>query len=85
MILSTHILPEVEMTCNRVIIIHEGKIVAVDTPENLTANMRDTTRFFVRISGDIDIAAKAIADIEGVSDVTRVGDGLHVHWPAEAD
>ena len=84
-ILSTHILPEVEMTCNRVIIIHEGKIVAVDTPENLTANMRDTTRFFVRISGDIDIAAKAIADIEGVSDVTRVGDGLHVHWPAEAD
>ena len=84
-ILSTHILPEVEMTCNRVIIIHEGKIVAVDTPENLTANMRDTTRFFVRISGDIDIAAKAIATIEGVSDVTQVNNGLHVHWPAEAD
>lgn len=84
-ILSTHILPEVEMTCNRVIIIHEGKIVAVDTPENLTANMRDTTRFFVRISGDIDIAAKAIAKIEGVSDVTQVNNGLHVHWPAEAD
>ncbi len=84
-ILSTHILPEVEMTCNRVIIIHEGKIVAVDTPENLTANMRDTTRFFVRISGDIDIAAKAIGKIEGVSDVTQVNNGLHVHWPAEAD
>lgn len=84
-ILSTHILPEVEMTCNRVIIIHEGKIVAVDTPENLTANMRDTTRFFVRISGDIDIAAKAIATIEGVSDVTQVNNGLHVHWPTEAD
>ena len=84
-ILSTHILPEVEMTCNRVIIIHEGKIVAVDTPENLTDSMRDTTRFFVRISGDVDVAAKAIADIEGVSDVTRVGDGLHVHWPAKAD
>ncbi len=84
-ILSTHILPEVEMTCNRVIIIHEGKIVAVDTPENLTANMRDTTRFFVRISGNIDIAAKAIATIEGVSDVTQVNNGLHVHWPAEAD
>ena len=84
-ILSTHILPEVEMTCNRVIIIHEGKIVAVDTTENLTANMRDTTRFFVRISGDVDIAAKAIAAIEGVSDVTHVNNGLHIHWPAEAD
>ena len=84
-ILSTHILPEVEMTCNRVVIIHEGKIVAVDTPENLTANMRDTTRFFVRISGDVDIAAKAIATIEGISDVTRTNNGLHVHWPAQAD
>lgn len=84
-ILSTHILPEVEMTCNRVIIIHEGRIVAVDTPENLTANMRDTTRFFVRISGDMDIAAKAIATIEGISDVTRTNNGLHVHWPAKAD
>jgi len=84
-ILSTHILPEVEMTCNRVIIIHEGKIVAVDTPENLTDSMRDTTRFFVRISGDMDIAAKAIASIEGVSDVTRANNGLHVHWPANAD
>lgn len=84
-ILSTHILPEVEMTCNRVIIIHEGRIVAIDTPENLTANMRDTTRFFVRISGDVDIAAKAIATIEGIGDVTRINNGLRVHWPAEAD
>lgn len=84
-ILSTHILPEVEMTCNRVVIIHEGKIVAVDTTENLTANMRDTTRFLVRISGDVDIAAKAIATIEGVSDVTHTNNGLHVHWSAEAD
>ena len=84
-ILSTHILPEVEMTCNRVIIIHEGRIVAVDTPENLTANMRDTTRSFVRISGNVDVAAKAISNIKGISDVTRARDGLHVHWPAEVD
>ena len=84
-ILSTHILPEVEMTCNRVVIIHEGRIVAIDTTENLTANMRDTTRFFVRISGDLDVAAKAIATIEGVSDVTRTNNGLHVHWSSEAD
>ena len=84
-ILSTHILPEVEMTCNRVVIIHEGRIVAVDTTENLTANTRDTTRFFVRISGDLDVAAKAIATIEGVSDVTRTNNGLHVHWSSEAD
>lgn len=34
-LISTHILPEVEMTCNRVLILHEGKILAADTPENL--------------------------------------------------
>src|SRR5438093_7282348 len=34
-VLSTHILPEVEQTCHRVIIIDRGKIVAVDTPQNL--------------------------------------------------
>ncbi len=40
-ILSTHILPEVSMTCDRVIIINNGKIVAVDTPENLTPTPKD--------------------------------------------
>ena len=64
-ILSTHILPEVEMTCDRVIIIHEGKIVAEDTTENLTADVRGRTRYFVRISGDIDIAGAAIREISG--------------------
>ena len=35
LLLSTHILPEVEMTCSRVLILHQGKILAADTPENL--------------------------------------------------
>jgi ABC-2 type transport system ATP-binding protein len=34
-LLSSHILPEVEMTCNRVVIMREGRILAADTPENL--------------------------------------------------
>src|SRR3954469_6398444 len=34
-ILSTHILPEVSQTCQRVVIINKGKVVAVDSPENL--------------------------------------------------
>ena len=38
-ILSTHILPEVSMTCNRVVIINKGKVVAMDTPEGLAAQM----------------------------------------------
>lgn len=84
-ILSTHILPEVEMTCDRVIIIHEGKIVAEDTTENLTADMRGRTRYFVRVSGDVDVAVTAIREIAGVQEVTLSDGGLLVDWPTEMD
>ena len=40
-LLSTHILPEVEMTCNRVLILHEGRMLADDTPRNLQKLMSD--------------------------------------------
>ena len=43
-ILSTHILPEVSMTCDRVVIINRGKIVAVDTPANLTTQLKGGQR-----------------------------------------
>ena len=43
-ILSTHILPEVSMTCDRVVIINKGKIVAVDTPEKLTTQLKGGQR-----------------------------------------
>lgn len=40
-LISTHILPEVEMTCSRVLILHEGRILAADTPDNLQAKLSD--------------------------------------------
>ena len=43
-ILSTHILPEVSQTCQRVVIINKGSVVAVDTPDNLTARLRGRKR-----------------------------------------
>jgi ABC-2 type transport system ATP-binding protein len=43
-ILSTHILPEVSMTCDRVVIINQGRIAAVDTPENLTMQLKGGER-----------------------------------------
>lgn len=49
-ILSTHILPEVSMTCDRVVIINHGKIVAVDTPENLTLQLKGGER--IRVQAD---------------------------------
>ncbi len=50
-ILSTHILPEVNMTCKRVVIINEGRIVAEDTPEDLTQKLQRSTKFELRILG----------------------------------
>lgn len=50
-ILSTHILPEVSMICDRVIIINDGKLIAIDTPENLTTHLQKSTKIFIQIAG----------------------------------
>ena len=48
-ILSTHILPEVSQTCNRIVIINKGRVVAVDSPDNLTARLRGTETMFLQV------------------------------------
>ena len=59
-ILSTHILPEVAQTCQRVVIIAKGKVVAVDTPDNLTARLRGSETMYVQVdAGGADAAARA--------------------------
>ena len=58
-ILSSHILPEVTAVCQRVIIIHRGKIVAGDTIENLSKNLTGSHRLSIRVSGpEADILGK---------------------------
>jgi ABC-2 type transport system ATP-binding protein len=55
-VLSTHILPEVSQTCQRVVIINQGRVVAVDTPENLTARLKGAETMFVQVdSGGADV------------------------------
>jgi ABC-2 type transport system ATP-binding protein len=68
-ILSTHILPEVSQTCQRVVIIAKGKVVAIDTPDNLTARLRGTETMYVQVdAGGVDAAAV----LKRVAGVTRV-------------
>ncbi|MFH1140686.1 MAG: ATP-binding cassette domain-containing protein [Chloroflexota bacterium] len=74
-ILSTHILPEVSMICQRVIIIHEGEVVAVDTPEHLAERLEATERILLEVRGPTNQVAKAIRDIPGVQDVTYAEEG----------
>jgi ABC-2 type transport system ATP-binding protein len=78
-LISTHILPEVEMTCTRVLILNKGRIEASDTPENLTARFKSggVVRLEVR-APEADVAAAARA-VEGVDEVrTSVEDGWTV-------
>ncbi|HEV2288643.1 MAG TPA: ABC transporter ATP-binding protein [Candidatus Acidoferrales bacterium] len=68
-ILSTHILPEVSMTCDRVVIINDGKIVAVDTPENLTHQLKGGGRIRVEAQAPEKALRDALAGISGVRKV----------------
>ena len=74
-LLSTHILPEVEMTCSRVIIINRGRIEACDTPENLLGRIRTAGGVFVEAKVGKDDGAEELKKIAGVRDVTVSVDG----------
>ncbi len=73
-ILSTHILPEVEQTCEKVIIINKGRLVATDSVSNLQSRARGVESMLVEVAGrngDLD-ATKAQQKLEQVSGVSRV-------------
>lgn len=77
-ILSTHILPEVEQTCEQVIIINKGKLVATDSVRNLEARARGAESVVVEIAGrngslDASIAQRKLEQVAGVSRVLSKG------------
>jgi len=73
-VLSTHILPEVEQTCHRVIIIDRGKIVAVDTPQNLRSQLQGAERVSVEVQGPAAEVMSKLKAMSGVVDVRKVGE-----------
>jgi len=85
-ILSTHILPEVSQTCQRVVIINKGKVVAVDTPQNLTARLRGSETMYIQIDA---AGGDAIAALRRVPGVTRVAEsdrhGAAVGYEVESE
>jgi ABC-2 type transport system ATP-binding protein len=68
-VLSTHILPEVSQTCNRVVIIARGKVVAVDTPDNLTARLRGSETMYLQVSAPGADVTPALSAITGITRV----------------
>jgi ABC-2 type transport system ATP-binding protein len=73
-VLSTHILPEVEQTCHRVIIIDHGKIVAVDTPKNLRAQLQGAEHISIEVQGPFSEVVSKLKAMPGVVDVRKIGD-----------
>jgi ABC-2 type transport system ATP-binding protein len=70
-ILSTHILPEVSQTCQRVVIINKGRVVAVDTPDNLTGRLRGSETMYVQLDASGADAAGVLGRISGVTRVAE--------------
>jgi len=68
-ILSTHILPEVSMTCDRVVIINKGKVAAVDTPQNLTSQLKGGQKVRVQTQAPEGPLQQLLAQIPGATRV----------------
>ncbi|GAX60807.1 ABC-type multidrug transporter [Candidatus Scalindua japonica] len=69
-LLSTHILPEVEMVCDRIMIINKGKIVAMDTPANLMKQLKTGSNLVLEIKGDGAKIKNSLSSIDSVQSVT---------------
>jgi ABC-2 type transport system ATP-binding protein len=81
-ILSTHILPEVSMTCSRVAIINRGKVVATNTPENLMTQLTGGAGYELEIEGEAALAKQVLQNVAGVSLVESFPTAaIHSHQP----
>ena len=65
-LISTHILPEAEMTCNRMLIMYDGKILAADTPDNLQRLMAGSSQIIAEIAAPADELREALSQMPGI-------------------
>lgn len=84
-ILSTHILPEVEQTCDRVVIINQGQVVAEDTTAGLTHKLQGVSSVRIEATGDPEAIKVVLGSIDGVAKVTHTAGAYMVESMAEKD
>ena len=78
-ILSTHILPEVSMTCSQLVIINNGRIAGEGTPESLMAQLKEGEVLRAHIAGPTDEIRAILQGLEGVLDVSsEPGEGIYL-------
>ena len=76
-ILSTHILPEVAVTCHRVLIVNEGRLIAADTPAELTARHDRHSKVRLKVQGPEVAVRDRLEGVEGVAAVLPDGPEAH--------
>jgi ABC-2 type transport system ATP-binding protein len=65
-LISTHILPEAEMTCNRMVIMYQGTILAADTPENLQQSMSSKSQVLAEIAAPAEELQACLTEMQEV-------------------
>jgi ABC-2 type transport system ATP-binding protein len=85
LLLSTHILPEVELLCDRVIIFDGGRIVAQGTPEDLRESWSGGSRIELALETPADAAAEAFGQIDGVAAVAEAKEAGHFSLECDGD
>lgn len=72
-ILSSHILQEVQAICGRVVIINKGKVAAIDSPDNLAKTISNENKFSIRVAGDERSVLDIVGEINGVKYIKSLG------------
>jgi len=75
-ILSTHILPEVSMTCSRVAIINHGQVVATNTPESLMTQLMGGSGYELEVEGDFESVQRCLQAVQGVTEIEPMSTDL---------
>lgn len=88
-IVSTHILPEVSMVCGRALIINQGRVVAADTPENLTARLQKGMRIQLQVCsrepGEVQRALEGVRGVSHVSTERELAPDVHLYLVESLD
>jgi ABC-2 type transport system ATP-binding protein len=78
-ILSSHVLPEVQSICDKILVINKGKIVAFDTSENLANSLNKNAKLTVRIEGDGNKIFNMLKDLDGVIKIDKKSNDNNIY------
>ncbi len=87
LVLSSHILTEISQTCDRILVMQEGRVVASGSEQELAAGLGEGRRISVRVRGRKDQVEDALKGVEGVSswELTETDGGIHALISSEKD